>query len=472
MQLGDKYLCSECIGEEFLRSQVRTNGHLSLCSYCGKDGRAFTIEEMAEVIELAFKDHFYQTSTEPSGMEYWEDRPGDLVVDVISEHALIEQEPAEDIGKLLEERHYDFDSAAMGEEGPFDSEARYAEAGVDDIDLQIGWQHFQQRLKTQSRYFSREAQETLASIFGGMEQHQTLDGLPVLVDAGPKAELKALYRARVFQSDEKLESALERPDVELGPPPAQAAVAGRMNARGISVFYGATDPQIALAEVRPPVGSRVLVGRFDLTRSIRLLDLEALRSVNVTGSIFDRDYIRRLRRAKFLKSLSERISAPVLPDDEPFDYLPTQAIADFLASEAIPPLDGIIYPSVQGASGKSNVVLFHKAAGVLPLDVPPGTTIRAYLYSSTEEGPEIDYHVFEDVPSTEDEGASATLKLEDVPFGQEPQSWSGSEGSRGQEPTLQLDTSSLEVHYIKAVTFQTESDQVRRYRSQGRSPKF
>lgn len=447
---------------------------MACCSYCGKEGRAFTIAEMADVVEIAFKEHFYQTPTEVEGTEHEYvngERRGDSILDIISERALIEVEPAEDIGKVLEERHYDFELATMGDEGPFDSDAQYANAGVDDTDLQVGWFHFQHRLKTQARYFSRDAQGTLASIFGGMQEHQTREGLPVLIDAGPTAGLTGFYRARVFQSDAKLEAALERPDVELGPPPVHAAIAGRMNARGISVFYGATDPQIALAEVRPPVGSRVLVGRFDLTRPVRLLDVEALRSVNVTGSIFDPDYIRRLRRAKFLKSLSDRITAPVMPDDEPFDYLPTQAIADFLATEAIPPLDGIIYPSVQGASGKPNVVLFHKAAGVLPLDIPPGTKIQAHLYRETESGPEIDYCVYEDVPSTEGEDSAVNPNLDDIPFGARPLDSLGFEENR-REHTLKLDTSSLNVHRVRAIAINTESDPVRRLRSQGRSPKF
>ena len=34
-----------------------------------------------------------------------------------------------------------------------------------------------------------------------------------------------------------------------------------------------------------------------------------------------------------------------MPDDEPFEYLVTQAIADYLAAEQA--IDGIIYPSAQ-----------------------------------------------------------------------------------------------------------------------------
>lgn len=39
-----------------------------------------------------------------------------------------------------------------------------------------------------------------------------------------------------------------------------------MNARGVSVFYGANDPTAAIAEVRPPVGSQVAVAQFEIIR--------------------------------------------------------------------------------------------------------------------------------------------------------------------------------------------------------------
>ena len=171
-----------------------------------------------------------------------------------------------------------------------------------------------------------------------------------------------------------------------------------MNAHGISVFYGATDPLVALAEIRPPVGSTVVVGRFELVRPVRLLDVEALRSVYVSGSIFDPEFIHRLARGKFLKWLSQRIVKPVMPDDQPFDYLATQAIADFLATDAKPPLDGIIYPSAQGKKGQCNVVLFHKAARIQRMDIPKGTRIAASLYNETEDLPETDYWVWEENP--------------------------------------------------------------------------
>ena len=42
------------------------------------------------------------------------------------------------------------------------------------------------------------------------------------------------------------------------------------------------------------------------------------------------------------------MTAPVMPDDEPLEYLVTQTIADYLATRTEPALDGILYPSAQG----------------------------------------------------------------------------------------------------------------------------
>jgi hypothetical protein len=435
----------------------------------------FSIGQMVDEIELALNEHYYRTAAEPSGMEYamlkegdydWE-RKGDPITSIIEECADIELGPAEDIQKILEERNHHFDTDSIGEEEEFEEDAHYAEKGVDVADSQAGWFHFEKSLKTQARYFSRTAESTLASVFEGIADHKTREGHPVVVEAGPDKQLAAVYRARVFQSDERLEEALKRPDRTIGPPPPLAAVAGRMNAHGISVFYGATEPKVALAEVRPPVGSKVLVARFEFLRPVRLLDLEALRSVNITGSVFDRSFLPRLERAKFLQWLSRRITMPVMPDDEPFEYLATQAVADFLATNADPPLDGILYPSVQGGKGDLNVVLFHKAARVELLDIPEGTEIDAQLFEQNDEGIEIYPWVWERVPPHATSPEAAPVHLE-------PEGWLVSEAldSRDpldhdyepREPMLKVDNSNVQVHVVKSVEFQTEPYSVNRHR--------
>ena len=140
------------------------------------------------------------------------------------------------------------DAAAAGEESPFDEEAHYGEKDAEDAEFRASWQFFERSLKTESRLFNSEAEGVLNSLFEGLHEHKTKNSDSVIVDAGPGKPIDAVFRARPFTSDEsKLEAAISRPDVGIGPPPSEVAVAGRMNARGISVFYGSTDPAIALA---------------------------------------------------------------------------------------------------------------------------------------------------------------------------------------------------------------------------------
>jgi hypothetical protein len=192
--------------------------------------------QMADAMEKVFEQHFYLTADHPT--EYQsammeEDgwyRDGEPTTDVIAISAEIEEEPAKDIQSVLAERHYDEELARMREEGPFDEEAHYAQREIDDADSKAGWGQFEESLRTRARFFNRTAEERLRSIFEDLSLQKTSDGRSVIVEAGSETQLSAVYRARVFQSYDRLETALKRPDKEIGPPPALAAVNGRMNA--------------------------------------------------------------------------------------------------------------------------------------------------------------------------------------------------------------------------------------------------
>jgi len=202
----------------------------------------------------------------------------------------------------------------------------------------------------------------------------------------------------------------------------------------------------------------VLIGHFQVLRNLRLLDIEALRLVEAAnGSVFDPDYIHRLRRAAFLRSLSDRMARPVMPDDRALDYLPTQAIADFLANALDTPLDGILYPSVQvgfpASSGavfarrrsRRNVVLFHKAARVHPFDVPDDAAIEVRDSS-------LIYGLFGDSTLLSDESDLKYTVYQPVPSG----------ASEAEETGATLKLVNLEVRYIRAITFATQDSLVSR----------
>jgi hypothetical protein len=233
-----------------------------------------------------------------------------------------------------------------------------------------------------------------------------------------------------------------------------------MNARGISVFYGASNQKAAVAEVRPPVGAQIAVAQFEIIRKLRLLDLTALSDARLTESLPDFGLAGRMEQAVFLRSLTERVSRPVMRDDEPFEYLATQAIVDFLATDPSR-IDGIIFPSLQAPGNSFNIVLFHKAARVVPINVPEGTAISASRGRWTEEGWVEDYEVFEKVPPFQRNKHKQKPELPDFAAAAESTPPEPRDADlRGD--SLRVVPESVEVHRVKRVEFATDEFKVKR----------
>jgi hypothetical protein len=466
-----RQICSVCVGESFLRDKIKREGQDARCFYCEDEGKTISIEDLADHVDAAFEEHFEVTPNEPTAFEYsmtketdfqWY-REGQPPADAIGDAAEIGPDAAEDVRLLLADRHYDHETAKMGDECPFKQGVHYDEKGVDDAAYQEQWADFERRLRQEARFFSRTGFEILTEIFQGVHDHKTRDGRSAVVSAGPGHSVAAIYRARVFQSDAQLKAALERPDLGIGPPPWRSAPAGRMNARGISVFYGAVDIKTALSEVRPPVGSRVAVAQFEIIRPIKLLDVRVLEEASVAGSIFDSGWLPRLERAAFLKRLSEKISRPVMPDDEPFDYLITQAIADYLATEQN--LDGVIYPSAQTDSPHGNVAIFHRAARVEAIDVPENTKFNVQLEMYTEDGTEPFYAVSVESPADKPEARAKKRPFDPLAIDHVmPKFWRPDPEDR--LATLRVNRLTVEIHHVGSVEVKTESHSVNRYETQ------
>lgn len=474
----DKNVCSGCIEEAYLSAEVRREGGRDECAYCGRVEECLSVEALASLVEGAFERHFRRTDEDPDGLEWaltndpeidyrWE-REGESVVDAIGMAVECSEEVAKDLQATLSDRHYDRHKAKVGEEAEFADDSSYAEKGADDFEWRAEWRWFENSLKTRARYFSSTAATLLEETFAALERLSTDDGSPLVVEVGPGQPVSDVWRARVFQSQEELTAGLERPNVEIGPPPARKARAGRMNAEGISVFYGAKDPDVAIAEVRPPVASHVVVARFDITRGLRLLDLTALGAVQESGSYFDPDFASLMEHAAFLRTLSQRISQPVVPYDTALDYLPTQAIADFLATVRIPTIDGIAYPSSQALEDPVNIVLFHHACRVDEVNVTAGTKIAARASEDSETGEVVGFDVIETVPvAARGEGDSPSADQEGiVRFESSADAWIDDRLSPAdpdaRDPALKLDVHSIMVRVVRGATYETKERPVRR----------
>lgn len=476
-ELEERRICGDCVGEAFLVKLIDNKGESADCDYCGVEGATISMSELADHTGKAISEHFYLTSDQPDA---WEEmlmrdkeshynwyREGQPVVELIQEIVGTRLEIAADIREILDEREGFVDPSDNWDESPFATSAQYESQGPNSDYWQSEWDRLKRSLQSEARFFNQAAVKHLHEIFAGVASYRRGDRNPLIIAAGPGTAHAAFFRARVFQTERELLSALKRPDLELGPPPESAARAGRMNARGISVFYGATNVETAISEVRPPVGSQVLTGRFDIIRPIRLLDLNALSTVTVTGSIFDPDYAHRLGWAQFLKTFRRLMVQPVMPEAEHNDYLATQAVADYLASSDELQIDGILFPSVQqGRGGEGlNAVLFRKASYVEPLPIPKGTDINARSGEHTDEGWEIGFSVIESRPAPEVHvGEVATRGFSKSSFDGVLPTFEDEKGLQSDRlETLRVCCASLQVHDVKAVCVDHEAHPVNRW---------
>ncbi len=458
----EKFICYDCVGEDYLKSIIKNNDFVVKCSYCDNDEVAgILLLDFVDKIDSAFKQHYIKSPENPP--ENWSpyqlknfdwQQNGMPVIEAIMEAGIIEEEIAIDVQELLVDRHYDHTASELGESSEFESGSSYEIKNHDDFEWQMQWANFEHVLKTSTRFFNKDNEELLKSIFEEIETLHTHKRKPVVSNIGPENKITHLYRARSFQSDYKLKSALEFPDNELGPPPSELATAGRMNSRGISVFYGSLNSKTALAEIRPPVGCKVAIARFELKRTLKVLDLSALKLTHVKGSIFDENYAHQISRTMFLIKLSQRLTRPVMPDDEHTEYLATQVVAEFLASEL--KFDGIIFPSAQ-SDGGLNVTLFHSASKVIPIKNLVGTSIEANLTDWEDDELVPDYKVWVRLHKKNKDDLFSKQQWLDLP----EQEWETID-TDNREKTLSIDLDSIRIEHIESVKIKSTGYDVNR----------
>ena len=342
-------------------------------------------------------------------------------------------------------------NVAEGEENPYSHGMLYNEREADTSGLRSAWWDFKVEIRSRARFFGATTAATLDRIFENLASLGTVWGKPVVREIKPSDRDSSFWRARTAHSEPEIESVLETLRSQLGSPPSDKATAGRMNAEGIPVFYGALEEETCVSEVRAPVGSFVVLVKFDLLSPIRGLDLEALSNPDSEFSHFDPDYIEKRSRERFLKELVGEMSRPVMPHEEAREYIATQMVSEYLANRVEPRLHGIIFSSAQTGGGGHNIVLFNGAHSVEADEPGPGLRVRVprrpgIPQPGTESGKD-------SLIQTEPQRATAETEpsVED-PTTVDPET----QGNHG-DSILRLDPQSLKVLAISGVKYESKA---------------
>ena len=446
---ADNWICTACILEPYLQAEIRKSESIEKCDYCGLTRPAVTIRTLAERCDVVIENFFECSSTTMAVVHFDRAPEGGSLLDVLKGLLNSPHEDAHaDVAKVLTGELW-FDRDTQEHRYGDDDEPWFIERTREPHHLDWSWQTMEKSLKNEARMLNPKAAALLESVFGDVGSDRTRSGGAVIVEIGPGCRIDVVYRARTFQSLQSLEEALRHPQRTIGSPPPGVGRAGRMNASGVSVFYGSTTGEIAIPEIRPPVGSHVVVGRFRVIRKLRLLDLDALGEVipQSGGSLFDPKTFAIASRCEFLKTLTTRMTMPVMPEHEIEGYLITQATADFLATHPKLNLDGIIYPSAQtdrssAAPAGRNVVLFHGAAAVQGAESARAGTTGVKLWEIDDDQSCFDPEIWTQAEPPDD----VRLPL-----------WHPGE----RLPSLDLDCTALEILQIRGVEYSKETYLVR-----------
>jgi hypothetical protein len=362
MDEHDEVVCYGCVGDIHLERIIKAEGSATKCPYCKKKRKAITVSRLADLVESVIREFLRPTNDyeRGDGLDFYvadllgcPDEDGDLVKAVCAELTNCSFAELKDGG---ESRFNDDDLFISRDRRPVQAERK--------------WDEFRTGIMHKSRFFNQGGKDFLVWLFGNIDSFETYrrsDPLNHVVRILKADDDVKLFRARLCESPEVTLKIVMDPASQMAAPPREFAASGRMNPEGVPVFYGAFDRDTCVAELRPPVGGAVISGQFRLTQDVRVLDFKVLEKAYEPAytSMFDPDYRLKQDRKKFLRTLHDKISSPVLPKQER-EYLTTQVIAEYLSTQHTPAIDGVIFKSAQYEGGLNIVLFSHVVAVELP----------------------------------------------------------------------------------------------------------
>lgn len=371
-------ICWKCFEDEYLQRIIKEEYKPGECVVCGNDNNnAITVEDLGKLIEPILRERFrpgrHRLKFDEDNRSWYEQ----------------EGEPLSYAVQIVLNQNFDFVDkivdAVTEAEGcrPRDSMEAYFNADINYVETPVRvahyfkeWDYALRELKHQRRFFSPSAQSLFEKLFTGINEMKAWnDGSKVYESVVYEMPVGyEFFRGRVCDPSLTLKDVYSDPMKYVGPPPADRARAGRMNADGVAVFYAAKHRETCIAELRPALGSDSVVITVRTSKPLRLLDFTRLEESHGSGlSYFQPDFTVEVEKRAFLRQLHTLISQPIIPGKES-DYLITQTMAEYLAHVHCPGFDGILFSSVQHAGG-INVVLFPGQDNSFPLN---------YVYESIQ----------------------------------------------------------------------------------------
>ncbi|MFY7728165.1 MAG: HEPN-associated N-terminal domain-containing protein [Flavobacterium sp.] len=341
-------ICDSHIDDDFIKSQIKSNGVRGKCSYCNKFKNIVELSFALELIVVGI-DYLFE---DPNDSRYY-DKDSEYGFDgnIMNFHSLWyddllnlninNSQLAEDIYRYLN------NDSLYCYKNEFYSESD------DLLDL---WSTFKDTVKYKAR-FVFHYEDVFKKSYHFFNPVDVLDNVQhyiqrlnlfTFLPANSK-----LFRTRQHQKKTEIKSAEDITSV----PKEYSKTNGRMNPAGISMFYCSQDKELTVKEV---VDFKSMKNKFYTTaifRNVNDLKLVDLSNLPHLPSIFDAERSDDIQVLYFLRNFVRDISMPVEEDTLIVEYIPTQIVTEYIRFNPVLKVDGIIYPSAKDNT-KNNIVLF------------------------------------------------------------------------------------------------------------------
>lgn len=359
----DKFCCTNCFLEPEIKSYIESEDILGNCNYCkSKNVHICDVNDVGGFIMEGVERYYEDAANQVS---YVSSEGGYLLPTLdISEILLYE----EDIfGELLDDPKLLLNDLVSPDCTPYVRRDPYGPPSGDPEEIRY-WENFCRIVKNQQRFTTflslGEDDRYDHSKPGNFLFHLAENFMPFLISI--LLSTTRIFRARIEKGNNRYSH------IDLTSPRVEYSTNNRMSPAGISFFYGGMEPETCIHEVRPDVGENVVVGEFEVTQNLFVLDLSE--EIESRKSIFDPDFAFTYEEyfKPFLIHFVNDISKPIRKTDNEIEYVPTQVFTEFIRTrnfkdqyfypnekgeESDIYLNGILFKSSIKRSGK-NLVLF------------------------------------------------------------------------------------------------------------------
>lgn len=346
-----KDICSNHIGDKYIKNEILKKGVKGKCDYCGKTRSK--VVKLSEVLKLIIVGIEYLTE-DPVESRYL-DKEAEygfdgnifsfdegLLEDIVKRLGIINtNELLNDIDRHLNNPHllYCYKDE-FGSEGDF---------------LKDNWERFKFIVKHKARfvfhdnsfsgdYYYKDPLYILGKIQELIKENSMIVEIP---------KNTTLYRCRQHSKKNDIGGAKDL----VSSPFEYAKNNGRMNPAGIPMFYCSEDKKLTIQEVvnnSDKNNTFYTIGKFNNKSSLKVVDLTRIPNL---PSVFDEKNNKYIESILFLKSFVEDAIKPINEKDSIIEYIPTQVVTEYIRYNKELNVQGLIYPSSKNRD-KNNIVLF------------------------------------------------------------------------------------------------------------------